>query len=163
MPADFYSNFWTGLKSVIHATWTEIAPSQLLNDVNLERRDWINLLNAGQIVGPWCVVSLSINQTQGWGIGTPRYQFDAAISYICPTGIDKSSVPYAATITEYLSARLISLQAALAASPALGTVLPTLPLDVNASQDINRVLLDAKLPFQSSTLTVSCIVLGVSF
>lgn len=147
----WYDAFWPALKSVIQSAWPEIPAGQLFTDVNIERRDWTNLLDSRQIVGPWVVVTLDVAPTAEWGVGATRYEVTPTIYYI---------TPHTQGVTGVIIGKIESLATALTTLPAdLGTVLNhTFAPSFNASNVINRSLLDADQQFQAGSLAFTSVV-----
>ena len=155
MATTWLGYYWANLKAVIEGAWPEIAAGNLFQDNTLERTDWINDLNDNQIQTVWAVAKIAFEQTMDWGMGpAPKWKVDTKINYVAPL----SSAPTGETITEYIAGKLMALQAALQAGAGLGSVLPEMPVTINSDDDLNIPLLDAKLGFQSGSLTVSSIV-----
>ena len=154
---NWHDTYWAGLKSVIAATWPEIRPGQVILDTQIERRDWINELNKGDLSNAYVVVKLEYTPTTDWPASWTAYEVAATIHYIAPTKLPAGTD--AKTIAGYLTGRLIALSQALLAAPAaVGTVLNSFPLATNADDPVNISLLEAKLAYQAGSLQVTSIV-----
>jgi len=152
----WYDTYWGGVKSLINATWPEVLPAALALDVSAERRDWINLLNSGQLVPPWVIVKLEITDTD-WSPDHQCFQVVATIHYIAQTSAGAAQTP-PTTATEYLTNKVIALYRAAFGADNLGTVLTSAPLTANSDDPVNLVLLDAKIPFQSAAAQITSII-----
>ena len=155
----WYDTYWFGLKSVVVAAWPEVAADAITLDVSAERRDWINLLNSGQLVPPWVIVKLNIADADDWNPDWQCYQIVASVHYIAQNAAAAVQEP-PTTITEYLANKTLLLRKAAFSSSSLGTVLTSAPMSINADDPITAVLLDAKLPFQSASVQITSIVVN---
>ena len=117
----WYDIYWAALKSVIHSAWPDVPAGQFYSDTNLERYDWINLLNSGQMSGVWCAVKLDIapdDTAPDW----PSYCVAATINYITPSKFAPGNNAAEKTVTEFIAGKLTLLSQGLRACLTLGTV-----------------------------------------
>ena len=162
----WFDTYWAGLKAVIHATFPEVPAGALALDTSAERRDWINLLNAGQLTSPWVIVKIDISDSDFGPVDALTYQAIATINYIAltntPATVAGAPTP-PLTITEYLAGKQIALANAFLSATGLGTglgtVLTSAPISINSDNPITVVLLDAKLPFQAASVMVTSIII----
>ena len=154
----WYDIYWAALKAVIHSAWPDVPAGQFYSDTNLERYDWINLLNSGQMSGVWCAVKLDITPDDivpDW----PSYRVAATINYITPSKFAPGNNAAEKTVTEFIAGKLTLLSQALRACMTLGTVATAMSLSVNADNAINIGLLGGKVPYQSGSLTVTSVII----
>ena len=156
---NWYSRYWAAFKQVVAATWPEIAPGNLFQDSRLERTDWINALNDNQIEMAWCVVKVSITDSDDGPADWQTYSVVADVHYVAPVSAAEGDQ----TITEYLVGKQIALTRAflVASDRGLGTVMTSAPLSMNADDPLTIVLLDAKLAYQSAGVQVTCLIVDL--
>ena len=155
---NWYDIYWANLKSVIQSAWPDMPAGQFYSDTSLERYDWINLLNSGQMSGVWCAVKIDISPDDtlpDW----PAYSVAATINYITPSKFTPGADAAEKTVAEFIAGKLTLLSQALRACLTLGTVETEIPLSVNADNAINVGLLGGKVPYQSGSLTVTSVVI----
>jgi len=149
----FASNYWPALKAVIAAAWPDVQPGRLRMDTSIERIDWAQRWNDGELAPPWVTVQIDFAPTTEWCCGIV-YQVDVTIWYICKL----ASAPAGMTASSFIADKLFDLVGALLGAQTLGTVEDGIPIDISAENAINVSFLDAKLPLQAGNLRASCIV-----
>lgn len=159
----WYDKYWSALVKVLGTAWPE-AIDKIAQDNQIERLDWVNALNAGQLTPPWVVVSLSIQPTDLWGPG-PKYAVVASVYYIVDTLKAKNAqttIGTASTAASMITDKLIALQHSMEDDITMGLVnLDDMPIDNSASNPINVSLINAKQTLQAGSIQVTTIVYGI--
>jgi hypothetical protein len=156
--SNWINDYWQALKTIIAATWTDVQVGGIFLDNVMERSEWRNLLDAGQLAVPWVVVVIEAEPTSDWGVG-PKQIVKPTIFYCTSVAAAKAAGP---TATGYIWSKMAGLQGALMADWTLGTTLDEVTIDVSASNPINISFLESKLKYQAGSLQVQTVVLARS-
>jgi hypothetical protein len=152
----WYDAYWSAVKAVIGATWTDVQPKYIFQDNQVERIDWTQRANDLQLSAPWVAVKVEAHPTSEWGAG-PKYEITATAFYITTLALGKGAN---LTATEGIMSKLVGLQLALYASQTMGTVLDDIDFDATSENPVNMSFLGAKLPYQAGSITFKTIVYG---
>lgn len=157
------NQFWINLKTEIATAWPEIA-GKLSQDTAIERQDWTNLLNDGELGVPWCVVKMSPSPLKGWGT-IPRLQIDFEITYIDGIKAVKTQSNLQGkqtTAAVYVMDKLIVLKEQLFKSQICGTVLDDVKFNANAENPANDIMIESGWDYQCATLTMQALVVNAT-
>lgn len=148
------SDYWAALKTILAATWPEVPAKCLFMDTTIERKNWVNLLNSGQMSTPWVVVKIQRAPTDAWGAG-PKQIYTTTVWYnvgiTVAAGLSESP-------TVMIDGKLDALKTALFASQTLGTVTDDVTFDTTSENPVNMSFLAVTPEYQGGSITFECVV-----
>ena len=153
-----FDTFIAALDAVIMQTWPEVV-GQTFWDTQIERIDWINKVNQGQIDPPWCVVKITDAPAQDMGC-LPMTALTVEILYISsiPDGVNRAEVNgQKPDILQWNLQQAMKMKTALYRSQTLGTISNDITFDTNAQQPANMSLIENKLTYQAISVTFTSI------
>lgn len=146
--------FWDELKTIVQATWTEVADGALKQDVAREHDDWVVLINTGKMVPPWVVVTEQIEATDEW-IALPCVKVTVTIYYITSL---KAARDASKTAVDFIQGKLFALRTALLDAQTIGTVDEhSVAIDTTADNPINTSMLTNKVDYQAGSILFEAI------
>jgi hypothetical protein len=155
MPTTYnvFDVYWTNLKDAIVTTWPEV-DGKIFQDVSIERRDWVNELDKGDLTAPWCIVVFDTEQTDEWG-AKPHMMIKPTIYYCTSLALAKAASKPAAT---FIAGKLLALQESMFNDQYTGTTLNETVLDVTAENPVNVSFLANKGDYQGGSIMFQSIV-----
>lgn len=159
MPTTYnvFDIFWDNLQLAIVGAWPEV-DAQVYQDISIERFDWVNRLDSGDLTVPWCVVVLAEESTDQWG-AMPHIIIKPTIYYA--TSLKIAATAGEASAAQYIQRKLLALKTAMfTGDPGVGTVLSQVEFDATAENPMNASLLANKNgTLQAGSIGFQCVVL----
>jgi len=148
--------FDNNLQTVILATWPEV-DVKVFQDIQIERRDWVNMLDDDKLTVPWCVIEYAEESTDEWG-AQPHLLMKPTIFYI--TSQTAAVDAGATSMLRFIRGKIQSLRdAVLDPSAGLGTIDPALiTVDTTANNPANASFLANKnSTYQAGSIQIVCV------
>lgn len=79
--SNFDTLVWAQVTTVINAQWSDIN-GQIYRATQINRRNWLELLEGGEITPPYCVFDIRNRKLVDWGMQNKAFLYPAEIYYI---------------------------------------------------------------------------------
>lgn len=136
---------WADVKGAAHTCWPEV--NSIWRVTQIERIDWKDLIERGELTPPWCVIQLpTMRQVPGRGAGQVVFQANPAIYYI-----DKN---HGADIGATIEAKLAAMLEYLVSHAFSGTLVEnSLAVEMSEESPVNRAMLEQQMPYSAGSVS----------
>lgn len=147
---NYWPTVWEDLRLAITTQWPEVANN--FRAIQMEKLNWVNLLEEGTLVVPYVVIHIVARDSQEWGIQNQVWELDVTFYYI---NADNSG--YAPSLEE----RCKTMQNYVLSEPSPFSsiqVINMLTVDATEANEVNVINLEQNMKYTAGAVGFTCIV-----